>query len=225
MSEKSDEEKKKIYELIRNTCIERYGESYASDFAKIGYKTAVTNGNYKSGFKIIQYTDHEKWVKMHKQAGQTMKTNIDSNGNNHYDRIHIKKLNDIDENGNNHYDRHYKMMIKNGKWIDPDKKEDYVQYYQKVWRLTNRQNISILENFKLRGMANQGKYHLDHKFSINEGFKQNIPIHIIGNIENLQMITGRNNLSKGKKCSITIDNLLKNINKNVRTSNDYPERE
>ena len=61
-------------------------------------------------------------------------------------------------------------------------------------------------------------YHLDHKFSIVEGFKQNIPPYIIGHINNLEMLIGRNNLVKNRKCSIDKDVLIDSILGNSETS-------
>jgi hypothetical protein len=68
----------------------------------------------------------------------------------------------------------------------------------------NYKKIINPENFR-RGK----KYHLDHKYSIYEGFKNNISPKIIGGVENLEIIPESDNLSKGKKCSITIEELLK----------------
>ena len=47
------------------------------------------------------------------------------------------------------------------------------------------------------------KWHLDHKFSIANGFKGNIPPYIIGNYYNLEMLYYRDNLSKYSSSSIT----------------------
>ena len=47
------------------------------------------------------------------------------------------------------------------------------------------------------------KYHLDHKYSVAEGFKNNIPIYIISNYKNLQMLYYKDNIRKNNQCSIT----------------------
>ena len=241
---KSKEEKSLISKKKHNTSVERYGQNYTKEFGKHGYINATVKGTYISGFSIVQKNNPEKWTAFHKQAGITMLNNIDENGNNHYDRIHLKKVEAIDENGNNYYDRiHLKnlipdesgnnkyqrtciTMIERGYWTTPEDKEDLAHYYQKVWKVTRQQPIHTLKNIENRGHANKGLYHLDHMYSISEGFRNNIPIHLIGNIANLKMIIGRNNISKGKKCSISLETLIENINKMyIRTSNDYPVRE
>jgi hypothetical protein len=54
----------------------------------------------------------------------------------------------------------------------------------------------------------RGEYHLDHKFSISEGYKFNIPPHIIASKENLEIITEKENCSKQHRCSISYEELI-----------------
>lgn len=85
----------------------------------------------------------------------------------------------------------------------------FTKYKNEVVRITYRQNIGQLSNFEKRGKAGvEGAYHLDHKFSILEGFKQGIDPNIIGGIKNLHFIPWQENISKGDKCSITIANII-----------------
>ena len=51
-------------------------------------------------------------------------------------------------------------------------------------------------------------YHLDHKYSLYEGFLNNISPKIIGGFKNLIVIPNYENLSKGKKCSVTLNEIL-----------------
>jgi transposase-like protein len=86
----------------------------------------------------------------------------------------------------------------------------YKQYRSKVLSVTNRQPLNTLENSDKRGNSRvDGAYHLDHKFSIIEGFKQGIDPEIIGNINNLEFIPWWDNISKGFRCSITIEELFR----------------
>ena len=124
----------------------------------------------------------------------------------------IKRKEDIDENGLNSFHRAMvkskETNIKNGYWVSDENKTDFEIYYAEVWKYTRRNDLSNLEHIEKRGHANQGKFHLDHKYSIFQGFKEGVSPAIIGSIYNLEMITGRNNLSKGRKCSIDINTLL-----------------
>ena len=105
---------------------------------------------------------------------------------------------------------HIKKMTEtkraNRKWQpdDPEYKE-FKKYRRRVTYWTNKNDLSLLENYDKRSKTG---YHLDHRFSVYEGFIQNIPPKIIGNISNLQMIPAKENISKATKCSITKEELL-----------------
>ena len=89
----------------------------------------------------------------------------------------------------------------------------FKKYFNKVRTITNKQPLESLENFDKRGICGEnGAYNLDHCYSIIEGFKNNIPPEIIGNIKNLKMIPWKENLKKQGKCSITIEALKESIN-------------
>jgi len=64
----------------------------------------------------------------------------------------------------------------------------------------------------MRGIK-KNNYHLDHKYSIYQGFIDNIPAKIIGSICNLEMLLSGKNLSKNKKCSISKDSLIESFEK------------
>jgi len=52
------------------------------------------------------------------------------------------------------------------------------------------------------------KYHIDHKFSIHDGFHNNVPVSIMSNVNNLQILYWRKNLKKGSKSDITLKELM-----------------
>jgi hypothetical protein len=86
---------------------------------------------------------------------------------------------------------------------------DFKKYKKKVISITNKQPISELSNFNKRGVSGiEGNFHLDHKFSIVEGFIQNISPSIIGNIKNLEFIPWEENVKKRTNCSINITELI-----------------
>lgn len=57
-----------------------------------------------------------------------------------------------------------------------------------------------------------GNYQIDHKFSIRKGYQRNIPLSIIANRENLQLLTIAENRRKGSACSIGIGQLTREAN-------------
>jgi transposase-like protein len=87
--------------------------------------------------------------------------------------------------------------------------DDLDKYKSETMKITRQQPICELLNYDKRGLSGiEGAYHLDHKFSISEGFKNNIPPEIIGDIKNLEFIPWSENVKKRTKCSITIKELI-----------------
>lgn len=96
-----------------------------------------------------------------------------------------------------------------GKWIPLAECTEYELYKKEVWSHTNSNDISSLTNHHKRGLAGvEGAYHLDHKFSIFQGFVEGIDPKIIGSYKNLECIPWRENVVKQGKCSIDIKELL-----------------
>lgn len=117
----------------------------------------------------------------------------------------INKLKEIigDEN---HINEWRLKMEQNGYFTPLELKSEFEKYKQLVWTYTRKNNLSLLENYDKRGRS---KYHVDHKFSITQGFLNNIPPEIIGSFHNLEMLYHTNNIRKNSKCSITKEELLK----------------
>lgn len=87
--------------------------------------------------------------------------------------------------------------------------DNFKKYKNDVIKVTKRQPIHNLLNYEKRGNSGvDGAYHLDHKYSILEGFKNNISPNIIGDIKNLEFISWEDNIKKRNKCSITINELI-----------------
>ena len=59
--------------------------------------------------------------------------------------------------------------IEQGRFWKPDDPEyvEFKKYRRKVYYWTSKNNLNVLENSDKRG---RGRYHLDHKYSIAEGF-------------------------------------------------------
>ena len=96
--------------------------------------------------------------------------------------------------------------IKKGLIWKPDdpQYDEFKKYRRKVYYWTSKNKLNELANFDRRGLLD---FHLDHKYSITEGFRNGVPPKIIGSIHNLQFIPYTENVSKGIKCSITLEEL------------------
>jgi len=90
-------------------------------------------------------------------------------------------------------------------------KEGWEQYHFLVWSYSEKNYLKFKDIINPNNYKRSKNFHLDHKYSISEGFKNNIDPLIIGGVNNLQIISAKENLSKGVKCSINI-NELENVN-------------
>lgn len=130
------------------------------------------------------------------------------------DKISHKKITNKEQGL---YDHIY--LKKTGLTYDEFQKQlpEFKKYLGKVRQITNKQPLSMLENFTKRGKSGQeGAYQIDHKYSIIEGFKNNIDPNIIGHFCNLEMLTWENNLKKQGNCSITINELKRSIKSHMK---------
>jgi len=89
----------------------------------------------------------------------------------------------------------------------------YNLYRSKVYKHT-RMSYNLYRNFinphnKKRG---RNKYHLDHIYSIKDGFRNDIEPHIIGAPINLRMLKEYDNINKSDNSEISSDVLLEKYN-------------
>ena len=106
----------------------------------------------------------------------------------------------------NQYRREYRENMESlGLWIAADLKSEWEKYHQLCWSYTR----DSLHEYDLPNIEQRSReWHLDHKYSIKQGFIDDIDPKIIGSIVNLEIIPKLENLSKKEKCSITIEDLL-----------------
>lgn len=101
--------------------------------------------------------------------------------------------------------------IKFGKSYDEylEQLPDFIRYKKEVHKFTRKQPSYLLNNFNKRGLSGvHGSYHLDHKFTMYQGFKDNVCPYIVGNIINLEMLPYKDNISKNYKCSMIKEELF-----------------
>ena len=95
---------------------------------------------------------------------------------------------------------------------DPNLLTKFKKYTKKVHRETN-QNAKVFYN-KIKNIELRGKkfgYALDHKYSIHDGFINDVDPKIVGYYKNLECIPELENLKKNKNSSITLEELMDDI--------------
>jgi len=97
-----------------------------------------------------------------------------------------------------------------GYWLSLSEVEPFRKYRTLVRRVQGRyyNQIALLPNYEKRSMDG---YHIDHRFSIYAGFKNDVPPEKIGHICNLEMKYCTDNLQKLAKCDLTLDELEERI--------------
>lgn len=97
--------------------------------------------------------------------------------------------------------------IRKGQWVPDEKLSDWMLYRRLVWKLTERSfraNKLALDPEAKRGP----NYHLDHKYSIRDGFLNGVRPEALSHSANLQIKDRRSNQSKGGSSEITLAELL-----------------
>jgi hypothetical protein len=88
-------------------------------------------------------------------------------------------------------------------------KNGWDRYKFLVWYYTEKSYKKYYNQINPSNLKRGKNYHLDHKYSIYEGFLNNISPKIIGGYNNLEILKSCENLKKNKKSSIRLNELLK----------------
>lgn len=91
-----------------------------------------------------------------------------------------------------------------------DQQNDFKIYSRQVRLLsekTFRKNKNIIDQNNKRSH----NYHLDHKYSVYDGFVNNIPPYILADVSNLEILPQKDNLVKYTNSSITLDELFEQV--------------
>jgi hypothetical protein len=154
------------------------------------------------------YTNNKKVESCLKKHGVEYVTQTDF-----YKERRKKTLNEKygSENYNNP-NKTKETRIHNGTQINDDCIKDFLSYKKIATNRTMtmyRNNIQFINpNSLKRGIK---LYHVDHKFSLKQGYLIGLPIEVITHPVNLEMIHHKDNLIKQDNCSISIQDLLNNI--------------
>jgi len=94
--------------------------------------------------------------------------------------------------------------------ISIEKIEEFEEYSKNVRYLTRSSYLkhkTSINNYELKE-SDSKNYHIDHNYSISDGFLNKIDPKIISSHINLSIITKEDNLRKGKKSNTELENLL-----------------
>jgi len=201
IANKSLDEKLKIKQKQKITNVIKYGENYAASRAM------------KRSKETIIKTETARKNAMMKKYGTYNLMHVDSIKQKAKNSFKFRTVEQKLKTAN----KIRSTRIKNGSCIDDHDERMFLsfkKYRRRVRYLTNK---TIKTNHEL--FSNRGKtFHVDHKVSVLYGYKNKIPPNIIANINNLELKHFVDNIRKGFKNSISIDELYQLID--VMTSSE-----
>lgn len=80
--------------------------------------------------------------------------------------------------------------------------------FTKYQKLVRKLTAVVIRHYNLKTVPG---YDWDHKFSVFEGFQQNVHPNLVASRDNLELVPVSDNRSNGQKCSITRDELINNV--------------
>jgi len=121
-------------------------------------------------------------------------------------------------------------MVTNGIWLDREQlnMSDWYDYSNMVRKLTDATYRKHKQQINPNNLPRRrGYYHVDHIFSIYDGFIHEVPIEVMAAPVNLQMLTETSNSSKNNKSWCTVNELYQRYNEwsGVGGSNSVPVQE
>lgn len=106
------------------------------------------------------------------------------------------------------YETRTATKIKNGSIIDPNLKPEFASYTCEVWKHTRTSYRKFRDLIKHSERERSRDWHLDHIFSIYDGFRSNVDPKVIGHYSNLQLISRNENITKNTQSWKSLDQLV-----------------
>lgn len=180
----------------KKSCMHRFGTEFASQsqqFRETVKQTCLEKYGSESPMQNSQVKEKLKstYIKKYGKDNPSKVTTV------------IKKIRDA--------------RIASGDWVSDENRSELEKYRAIVKKVSaNSYHTHYYKINPNNYKRSRWQYHLDHIFSIDEGFKQNIPPEIIGHWTNLQMLWYRDNSIKNTKCSKTKEQLFEDYYKEER---------
>jgi hypothetical protein len=112
-------------------------------------------------------------------------------------------------------EKEYQTKVAKGLITPKEKRLLRSIYYAEVKKITTVTWIEHFDKINPSRLCRGNDWHLDHIYSVQQGFRNNIPPYIIGHWTNLRILSGSKNSSKGMKCDKTKDQLFEDFFKNL----------
>ena len=176
--------------------------------------------NIKQGLKEIDPATGKTKYQISQEKARLVLSQVDQFGISGYkkkgQKTRATHMRNVDEFGRNGYSQLASKAIikgnltkaKKGLILNPALRNEFYRYKAIVLYITEKLRTKITEGYKTGLAGVPGAYHMDHMFSIMNGYKYQVSPLVIGNKFNLKMMPWEDNLSKHSACSISLDELL-----------------
>lgn len=182
----------------KNTNLFRYGTEFASQssqFRDSVIKTCMDKYGTDNVFKV----DAIKNKQVETVVSRYGVTNISKNPE------IIKRINDVHVSQGRRRPEHLRSDLEKYRLaVKSITARSYHDYYYVI----NPDNLP----------RSRYEYHVDHIYSVEEGFKNNVPPEIIGHYTNLRMLWHLDNSRKNTKCAMTLEELYESYNRSNQLS-------
>lgn len=164
------------------------------------HQKSIVNSN------IVKHTPDDSGKTIYQKIGEKTRAahmaNVDALGRNGYSQAAAKNI--IKGNA---------TKAQKGLILPPQERNLYYRYKNVVLYLTHKSKPALLQgqNIKLGKAGEPGAYHIDHKFSIHQSWKNNLSPIVVGSLHNLQLLPWKENIRKYTKSSIDMHQLLQDV--------------
>ena len=111
-------------------------------------------------------------------------------------------------------DKIKQSRVASGDWVSDEDRSDLELYRIAVKKISAKSYHDHYYKINPNNLSrSRYKYHLDHIFSVEEGFKQGISADVIGHWTNLRMLWHLDNSVKNTKCHKTLEQLMEDYRK------------
>ena len=111
----------------------------------------------------------------------------------------------------NFIEQNYLKGVASGKITPREKRDDKRKYYDAVSYYTRKSWYEYFSKINPNHIKRGDDWHLDHIYSRQQGFVNNIPPYIIGHWTNLRMISKSDNSAKSSRCDKTQEQLYEDF--------------
>lgn len=194
-----------VWKVKRKEAIyQKYGKEHTQtdEFKQKRHKTFMKKYGVKSPMEHEEFLEKRKNTNIERYGGEPL-----SNPKicNKMFQTNLERYGYITSFGSNEIQKKsYKTRVGMTREEYLEQLPEYTAYKNRVWNVTNSQDLRIFGDKK----RTINGYHLDHIYSISQGFKDDILPEIIGDVCNLRIILASENRKKSNKCNITKTELM-----------------